>query len=195
MKSFLKKILLALVVTFVCVAVLGLVLLGVIAGLKHKTAAIKKGSVLMFDMSVNITDGPSGFDAQDTLQGALLGEGPANSVRLYPLLRGLEKAATDDRIAGLFLHGSLMPQGYGSGYGALRELRGALEKFRRSGKPIRAYLVHPSTKDYYLASTANSIALNPRGLVLVNGLVAETMYYAGAMEKYGVGMQIARVGK
>jgi protease-4 len=80
-------------------------------------------------------------------------------------------------------------------YAALKELRGALEKFRRSGKPIHAYLVNPTTRDYYLASAANSLVLNPQGMMLVNGLVAQTTYYAGALEKYGVGMQVVRVGK
>jgi protease-4 len=116
-------------------------------------------------------------------------------VRLYPLMRALEAASTDDRISGLFMCGSLTPRGYGSGYAALKELRAALEKFKRSGKPIRAYLVAPSNKDYYLASVANSIALNPQGVMLVNGLVAESTYYAGAFKKYGVDMQVVRVGK
>ena len=195
MKSFLKQVVTALVVTAVCVAILGLVLIGFVAGLKGKTPSVKKGSVLTFNMSVNITDGPSGFNAQQAIEDAVMGEGSAESVRLYPLLRGLEVAASDDRIAGLFLHGSLTPRGYGSGYAALRELRGALEKFRQSGKPIHAYLVSPTTKDYYLASAANSLVLNPQGIMMVNGLVAETTYYAGALEKYGIGAQVVRVGK
>ena len=40
-----------------------------------------------------------------------------------------------------------------------------------------------------------SVALNPSGIVLVNGLVGEVMFYTGALEKYGVGVQIVRVGK
>lgn len=184
-----------MVVSVVCGAIFVLLLLGLITGVQGKVPSVKKGSILVFDMSVNITDGPAGFDAQQAIEGAVLGEGPAASVQLYPLLRALDQAATDDRIAGLFLHGSLTPAGYGSGYAALRELRGALEKFKRAGKPIHAYLVSPATKDYYLASTANSIVLNPQGIMMVNGLVAQTTYYAGALEKYGVGAQVVRVGK
>jgi protease-4 len=195
MKTFIKRVLYALLVMLACLLVLSLTLLGLFTWLNAKTPSVKKGSVLVFNMSVNITDGPSGIDPQQAVQDALLGEGPEESARLYPLLRALEVAATDDRIAGLFLHGSLTPRGYGSGYGALIELRGALEKFKQSGKPIHAYLVTPTTRDYYLASVANSVVLNPRGLLLVNGLVGEVTYYAGALEKYGVGVQIARVGK
>jgi protease IV len=195
MKEFLKQVVASLVVTVVCFVIFGLALFGLVAGLKGKTPSVKKGSILVFNMSVNITDGPSGFDAQQTIEDAVMGEGPAGSVQLYPLLRGLEMAASDDRIAGLFLHGSLTPRGYGTGYATLRELRGALEKFRRSGKPIHAYLVSPTTRDYYLASAANSLMLNPQGMLMVNGLVAETTYYAGALEKYGVGAQVVRVGK
>jgi protease-4 len=195
MKKFVQKVFGALFVTLACLVIVGLVLLGVGAVLKSKASAIKKGSILVFDMSVNITDGPAGFDPQQAVQDSLLGEGAANNLRLYPVVRALEEAAADSRITGLFLHGSLAVRGYGSGYGALKELRGALEKFRQSGKPIHAYLVSPTTRDYYIASVANSLALNPRGLLLVNGLVAERTFYAGAMEKYGVGMQVVRVGK
>ena len=195
MKAFLKQVVTAVAIAVFCGAILVLLLIGVVAGLQAKAPSVKKGSILVFDMSVNITDAPAGFDAQQAIEGAVLGESPAASVQLYPLLRALEKAATDDRIAGLFLHGSLTPVGYGSGYASLRELRGALEKFKRTGKPIHAYLVSPATKDYYLASTANSIVLNPQGIMMVNGLVAQTTYYAGALEKYGVGAQVVRVGK
>jgi len=184
-----------LAVIAVCIAILGLVLVGLIVGLKAKTLSVKKGSILVFNMSVNITDGPSGFDAQQAVEDAVMGEGSPESVRLYPLLRGLEKAATDERISGVFLQGSFAPRGYGTGYAALRELRAAMEKFKQSGKPIHAYLVNPTTRDYYLASVANSLVLHPQGLVLFNGLVAETTYYAVALEKYGVGMQVVRVGK
>jgi len=195
MKTFVKRVVVALLVALVCLAILGLMLFGVVAVLATKTPAVKNGSILVFDMSVNITDGPPGFDPDQAFQDALLGQGPAKNVQFYSLVRALEQAATDDRIAGLFLHGSLTPRGYGSGYGALKELRGALEKFRQSRKPIYAYLVSPTTRDYYLASVANSIMLNPRGLLLVNGLVAEITFYAGAFEQYGVGMQVVRVGK
>jgi protease IV len=195
MKVFLKQVFAALAVMIVCVALIGLALFGILAGLKGKPPSVKKGSILVFNMSVNITDGPSGFDAQQALEDAVLGESPANCMQLHALVSALEQASTDDRIAGLFLHGSLTPRGYGSGYGALKELRAALEKFKRSGKPIHAYLVSPSTKDYYLASVANSVKLNPRGILMVNGLVAEVTYYAGALQQYGVGVQIARVGK
>jgi protease-4 len=195
MKTFIRRVFATLFVGLACLVIIGVVLIGVAAVLKSRASSVKPGSILVFNMSVNITDGPEGFDPQQAVQDAVLGEGPVNTARLYPLIRALEQAATDKRIAALFLHGSLTPRGYGSGYGALKELRAALEKFKQSGKPIHAYLVGPSTRDYYLASVANSIVLNPRGILLVNGLVAETTYYAGAMEQYGVGMQVVRVGK
>jgi protease-4 len=195
MKTFIRRVLTTLCVALACLIIVGLVLFGVLAGLKSRASSIKPGSILVFEMSVNITDGPGGFDPEQAVQDAVLGEGQAPNVRLYPLVRAVEQAAADKRIAGLFLHGSLTPRSYGSGYGALKELRAALEKFKQSGKPIHAYLVAPTTRDYYLASVANSLVLNPRGLLFVNGLVAETTYYAGALEQYGVGMQVVRVGK
>jgi protease-4 len=70
-----------------------------------------------------------------------------------------------------------------------------LERFRAAGKPIVAYNMNWGKREYYLSSVANDIVLNPLGAVEVNGLSSETMFLAGALEKYGVGVQVIRVGK
>ena len=58
-----------------------------------------------------------------------------------------------------------------------------------------AYLTTATTKDYYLASAASEVAIDPYGVIMMSGLASEPMFYAGAFEKYGVGVQVTRVGK
>jgi protease-4 len=116
-------------------------------------------------------------------------------LQLREVTRALKAAAGDSRIKGLLVVGSLQPGGYGSGYAALEEVRAALLAFKASEKPVKAYLTYASTRDFYLASVADEVALDPYGAILLPGLAAEPMFLAGAFEKYGVGVQVTRVGK
>ncbi|MBI5767922.1 MAG: signal peptide peptidase SppA [Verrucomicrobia bacterium] len=193
MRNFLTSLLGALVALIVFSGGALLLFILLIAGIAAMSGdkgppSIEKGSYLVFDLSTNLTDAPPPIDF-----GAMGGHDDTLQVRTAT--RALHAAAKDDRIAGVFIAGDLRPAQFGSGYAALKEVRAALEAFKASGKPIRAYLTQSTTKGYYLASTATELAMDPYGLLLMPGLASEPMYYAGAFEKYGVGVQVTRVGK
>lgn len=165
-----------------------------VSGGSSKAVAIPKDSVLVVDLWMNITDAPSvrGIDA-------LVDEavwGPSTpSLYLLEVVDAIERAAGDSHIQGLFLHGSLLPENYGSGLAALSEVRGAIETFKASGKPVIAYTTDPTLRDYYLMSVADTLIMNPFGVLGLNGLASEGMYFGDAFEKYGIGVQTTRVGK
>jgi protease-4 len=166
-------------------------LIGAIAAMStsdQSAPAFEKGSYLVFDLSANITDGPPAVD---------LGPfgGRRDTLQLRTVTRALKAAAVDERIAGVFITGGLRPADYGSGYAALKEVRTALAEVKAAGKPVTAYLTYATTKDYYLASVANNLALDPYGMIVMPGLASEPMFFAGAFEKYGIGVQVTRVGK
>ena len=168
---------------------------GVISSASHgeKTAKFERGSYLVLDLNANLTDSPSPY----TLDGCatdLLGGGTA-VIQLRTATNALRAAAKDDRIAGVFLTGSLAPDGYGTGYAALKELRAALLDFKAAKKPIVAHLVSATTRDLYLAACADDLALDPFGEILLPGLASQPVFFAGAFEKFGVGVQVTRVGK
>ena len=123
-------------------------------------------SVLVFDLNTRITDRP--VDESSRVLARLLHQESA-SLQLRAATQALHEAARDDRISALYLHGSLVAEGYSSGYGALRELREAIQDFRKSGKPVIAYLVDADNRDFYLASAADQILLNPFGLIAFRG--------------------------
>ncbi len=156
---------------------------------QKKAPEVASGSYLVFDLSSNITDRPPPVDLGD------LQNGEADTIQLRSLTRAVRYASHDGRIKGILLIGSLTPSGYGSGYAAMREVRQALADFRASGKPVKAYLEYATTKDFYLASVANNIALDPYGMIVMPGLASQPVFYAGFFEKYGIGIQVTRVGK
>jgi protease-4 len=126
---------------------------------QHLTT-IERGSILVFDMSLNVNDSPEHASATSSLS-SLTGGDNTKSVTLRSLITAIEKAGKDDRIKAILLQGSLNPADYGTGYACLHELRDALIAFKATGKKIYAYLETPTTRDYYVASTASVIYLNP----------------------------------
>jgi len=153
-----------------------------------KTPGVEHGSYLVFNLSTNISDAPPPVDL-----GAFGGRN--ETMQLRTVTRALHAAAKDDRIAGVFITGDLTPAAFGSGYAALKEIRSALDDFKAAGKPIVGYLTYATTKTYYLASAASDLAIDPYGMILMPGLASQPMFFAGAFEKYGVGVQVTRVGK
>lgn len=198
MKNFFTSLLgslVALVLFFGGCMFLGLVFILALAALGQKQpVAVQPGSYLVFDLSANIQDAPLEFDGA-ALFGPLMGGERLQTLQLRTVTRALRAAAKDSRIAGLLITGSVRPIGYGSGFGTLKEVRAALQAFKASGKPVMAYLNFATTRDYYLASTAGDVVLDPYGVILMPGLASQPLFVAGFFEKFGVGVQVTRVGK
>jgi protease-4 len=198
MKSFFASLfgsLAALVIFFGGCAFLGLLLVVALASMGKKgPEPVAQGAYLVFDLSANIQDAPPAFDG-GALFGPLFGGRRLATLQLRTVTRAIRAAAKDPRIAGLMITGNLQPADFGSGYGALREVRAALLSFRASGKPVVAFFNEATTRDYYLASMADEIVLDPYGAILLPGLASQPLFMAGAFEKFGVGVQVTRVGK
>jgi protease-4 len=154
---------------------------------------VEPGSVLVFDLNTSIQDTPPGADLEEAIQEAITGNA-FSATYLLKVLDAIERAKTDSDISALLLHGNLLQGGYGSGLAAISEIRQALEDFKTSGKPVYAYLVAPSQKDYYLATVAHEIWINPFGMISLNGLATNGPFLGSTLKKYGIGVQTTRVG-
>ncbi|MGN0835618.1 MAG: signal peptide peptidase SppA [Candidatus Spyradosoma sp.] len=142
---------------------------------------------LVVDVSRGFTDHPT-FSARNRGGSLLPREGGAYG--LLDSLTALARAAEDERIRGVLLTGS----DCAAGAATLFELQRALVAFRRSGKPVYAYLPSPTTSDYFLAAAADEIWTHPLAEIPLNGLASGGIYFRSALEKLGVGVQIVKVG-
>ena len=103
------------------------------------------------------------------------------------LVEALTKAAADDRVAGLIAR-----VGQGSmGIAQLQEVRDAVIAFRASGKPAYAFAetfgeVNTGNSSYYLATAFDKIYLQQSGDVNLTGLMFESPFVRGLLEKMGV---------
>ncbi|MGF1492417.1 MAG: signal peptide peptidase SppA [Microcoleaceae cyanobacterium] len=153
---------------------------------------VKNKSVLTLDLSLDIPDSDPEYTTDQVLQRAVA-ETELDQLKLRTVLDSIERASQDDDIVGIFLQGSGAPSS--TGLANLKEVRQELQRFRETGKPIIAYDTDWTEQEYYLASVATNLVTNPLGSVELNGLSSEVMFLSGAMEKYGVGVQVTRVGK
>lgn len=197
MTNFLKQTLASLLgsllglTIFSGVSTLGfLLLLIAIASSQNSSPTVKDKSVLVFDLSMKITDNEP--ESSQLVEKTFTGV-EENSITLRKVVETLDKAEHDPKIVGIYIDGNNTNSTVG--YASLKEIRQALEKFRKTGKKIIAYSSDWSKREYYLSSVANQIVVNPMGTMEINGLSSQPMFLAGAFKKYGIGVQIVRVGK
>lgn len=185
-KTFLAA-LLAFVLGSLAILLFGMFILFAIAGSMERTVTVKEGSILRIDFSEVINDAPSsdplaGFDFR-TLQST-------RQLSLLKVLRTLEAAAADDRIEGIYLRMNGM--GGVTGTALIEELREAIELFKQSGKFVVSYNETYSQGQYYLASAADRIYLQPEGGMDWLGLSTSLMFYKGLFDKLDLKAEVIR---
>ena len=185
-KTFLAGLLAVIVGTFLVFFLWIFILLG-IAGSMEKSVAVHPESILKIDFSEVLTDAPS----SDPLAGIdLMTLQTTRQLSLFKALRAIEAAGTDDRIKGIYLR---MNGGGGvTGSALLEELREALLEFKQSGKFIVAYNETYSQGQYYLASVADKIYLQPEGGMEWSGLASDVMFYKGLLDKLDLRAEVFR---
>ncbi len=122
---------------------------------------------------------------------ALLNPNEQSPLGLNDIISSIDKAKTDNNIKGIILDLTT----FEAGYAKLTEVRNKLEEFKATGKFIYAYADYYYFPTYFMASVADSVFVNPEGEMAFNGMVAQVTFFAGALEKLGVNMQVVRAGK
>ncbi|TMM58189.1 signal peptide peptidase SppA [Maribacter algarum] len=147
--------------------------------------AVKKNSVLELQLQLPISD-YVGSNADDPF-GTLFQE----SQGLDEILNAIEVAKNDDDIKGISINNNFTM----AGYAQTQEIRRALQDFKNKGKFIYTFSDFYMQKDYYLASVADSIFINPVGAIDFKGLASEVLFFKDLQEKTGVKMEVIRHGK
>ena len=150
-------------------------------------AKIEKNSIMYVKLEGSLNERESGGNT--SLMSLMQNEGGGQS--LSTLVKGLKIAKNDDKIKGIYLD----CRGMAGGMSSLYELREAIKDFKTSKKFVYAFGDEGIMQsDYYLASAADSIFVNPEGMVDVHGLASATPYMKKLLDKVGVEMQVVRVG-
>ena len=153
---------------------------------------VEDKSILVFDLGTSITDTRPISSTGEALQEVLSSDQPT-TITLRKAINTLNAAAKDKKIIGIYIKGSNTPGV--TGLANLQEIRQALQRFGETGKTIIAYDMDWTEREYYLGSVADEIVINPLGALELNGLSSQTLFLSGALDKFGIGVQVTRVGK
>ena len=174
---------------FACSAILGWIMGDAFA--TSKVVTLENNTIYRLKMDGVLVEQGQEEDPFSSFYGELPGMGGTTStVGLDQILSNIRLAKNDDRILGIWLDGADMSMGSASA----KAIRDALLDFKQSGKWIIASAKQYGQTNYYVASVADRICLDPTGSVSWNGLAAQKMYYTRLFEKIGVEMQIIKVG-
>ena len=188
MKDFFKNVFATFVGIFLFVLVtllLGFVCIFGMVLSSESTTEIENNSVLVINLS-----GPLSERSDKNVMAEFIGN-VASGVSLEDVLSGIEKAKTNKNIKGIYIEaGAFAPNSYAS----LQEIREALIDFKKSHKWIVAYGDSYTQSSYYLASVANNVYLNPQGMLDWHGLSSQRIYLKDMLAKFGVKMQVSKVG-
>lgn len=187
MKDFIKSVLATMVGIFGFFIVMGVLTMMSIIGMVASSSAaqnVEENSVFVLNLSGTISD-----QGTDNPLSLFTGD-DSQSTGLNNILSAIKKAKTNDDIKGIYIEaGALI-----TNYATLHEIRNALADFRKSGKWIVAYGDYYTQGAYYVASVANKVYINPKGIVDWHGIGAQTMFYKDFMAKFGVKCEVVKVG-
>jgi len=153
---------------------------------------VPKNSALVLNISGDIVEQKHAIDPMNAFITEALEEKEKNpEVLLSDILNVIERAKNDKRIQMIVLQ----LQGVNrTGLSKLQDIAKSLEKFKASGKKVIAVGDQYSQDQYYLASSANEVWLNPRGWLLLDGYGRYQLYFKSALDKLSISQHIFRVG-
>lgn len=187
MKGFFKQVLATIVglIAFgAIVSIMGIMsVVGMIAS-GQATQKVNDNSVLVLNLSGVIEE-----QGQENILGQLTGN-TVNNLGLDNLLSAIKKAKDNDNIKGIYIEAGVLQ----AGYATMQEIRNALLDFKKKGKWIVTYADTYSQGTYYIATVADKIYLNPKGMIDWHGLGAQPQFYKDLMAKFGVRYQVVKVG-
>ena len=187
MKDFIKNVLATMVGMFGFFIVIGVIgMMSIIGMIASGNAAqnVEKNSVFVLNLSGTISE-----QGSENPLSMFTGDNSLNS-GLNDILSSIKKAKANDDIKGIYIEAGALA----ANYATLQEIRNALADFRKSGKWIVAYGDFYTQGAYYVASVANKVYINPKGIVDWHGIGAQTMFYKDFMAKFGVKWQVVKVG-
>lgn len=166
--------------------------IGIILSSGEEQVPVPEKTALVLNLVGDVVEQKREVDPMEAfLSEAMEQQDDKPEVLLTDIIDVIGKAKKDDRVEILVLQLQGLNK---AGLTKLQDIAAALEDFKSSGKQIIALGDQFSQDQYYLASTANDIWLNPQGFMLLDGYGRYKMYFKSALEKLAINQHIFRVG-
>lgn len=161
-------------------------IIGLLSGDGKDTVTVKENSVLELDLATISNDYAGKY--QDPW---IMMFNEDKSVGFIDILNAIEEAKKDENIKGI----SLLNTSSMLGLAQSKALRDQLLDFKKSKKFIVSYSDYFTQKEYYINSIADTLYLNPVGVLDFKGLATEVMFFKDFQDQSGIKMEVIRHGK
>lgn len=169
----------------------GILAMIVVAISSSEDIQVEDNSALVLNLTGTIVDQKQQVDP---IEAALKQGNSGNAdgeILLADVLYVIDNAAQDNRISTIVLDLADLKR---AGISKLQSIGDALKRFKESGKKVVAIGHYYEQNQYFLASFADTVYLNPQGAVSLDGLSLYSLYFKSALEKLKVKAHIFRVG-
>ena len=173
-----------IIFSLICGAISVMSIVGMIAS-ESSAKDVSDNTVMVLDMSGMLNE-----RSESTFMDEISG-GNSGLIGLDDVLAAIKKAKNNDKIKGIYIEAGMFAA---DSYASLTAIRNALLDFKKSSKWIIAYGDIYTQGCYYVASVADKVFLNPSGRVDWHGIASQPVFLKDLMEKFGVKMQVAKVG-
>jgi protease-4 len=150
-------------------------------------AAVRKGALLI-DLDGSVVEEAARVRPLDAV---LSSAAPTKQDAARDLVRAIDAAARDDRIKAIALD---LSKFVGGGFVQMEEIGEALDRFRRTGKPVLTYAIAYTDDSMLLAAHSSEVWVDPMGGAALSGPGGTNLYYAGLIDKLKVKAHVFRVG-
>jgi protease-4 len=188
MLAFLRTLLAVIIGIFLSFFLIFIFFMAIAASFGHKEMPVAKNSVLVLTLDNVIPERPINNPFKKF---SAFSDDLKSTVSLKEIVDNIRYAKTDDNIKGIYLETGMVQASYPT-VGAIRD---ALKDFKKSGKWVYAYSETYTNKNYYLSSVADSVYLNPTGVIAFNGFSSQQVFIRGMLDKLGVEPNLIRAGK
>ena len=189
--NFIRDLVMNLVFLVFVLVLLSVATLMIGADKSEKTVLRGDQGALLLNLDGYLADNRDEKNDFKTLLKELDGQNIPQQYSTFDVVYAIDSAAQDDNIRGLVLDLNFFQ---GGDLPALEYVGEAIENFKESGKQVIAYADNYNQAQYFLASYADEIYMNPTGSVSIDGLAQETLYFKDMLDKLEVNPHVFRVG-
>jgi len=129
-------------------------------------------------------------DLQEMEPAGVIGQFFEGQPTVRSLVDALRKAKVDSRVTSVVIR----PTGTAALWGKVQEVRDAILDFKRSRKPIVAYMEFGGEQEFFLASACDKVFLMPTSSLDLTGLASYELFLRGTLDKIGAYPDALHVG-
>lgn len=184
MKNFLVGLVVGILFSGLTLLILILAVVKMAGSFSEKPVTVADGSTLVFKLEGDLPEKAAPeiplpmFESQSPMA-------------VHEVWDTFRKAAADSKVRAVLLE----PRGLQIGWAKMQEIHAEILQFRKSGKPVIAYLRSPGAREYYLATAADRIYMDPEDSLDLKGLRVEAMFIKNTFDKLGIKADVIHAGK